>query len=466
MAISDTVKLSTIHPDQVDIRTQLESILLTNKVWKDLIPAETGEILIKFIAGVGATNQYTIERAVQECFLETAKSPQNILTITRLLGVRIKRASPNKVKMNVTVPLGENTLNYGKYTQFTIDGQYKFYNKEPIVVRPGTTQSIELTEGELVIHQYTSDGTAFQQYLIGDSFTSSDDECRVFINGNEWERMTSGIWKAENEQNVFSDQTTQIGSMEITFGNTVNGTIPPINSSIVIHEYIVSGTTTLDERSELEVKCDSDNQFKAKTTTIITGGDSAPTSNFYQLIGARLGRAGERFVTRSDYSAGLLAYPGVIASTVKGEHEFNPPNLNMMNIIRMYLLTTHEWSEDEEAEFMKWLEQYCMLGCKHILEPVEAIPLKIVSKVLISTGYTTEDVRERVTNALRAKYALTDSSLEKPAYRSDIHQTIMNVTGVLHNVLEEPTTDITLEFAQYLSLDVEDGGIELTVDYA
>src|SRR5690606_19294428 len=174
---------------------------------------------IKFVAGVGAYGQYTIERGVQECFLDTAKSPQNILTLARLLGVRIKRKTPARV--NVRLSRQEVTSSYTieQYSEFNIQST-RFYNPETIVFLSGEDfVDVELVEGRVVTHDYISNGSAFQTYYIGSGFTTSNELVRVTVDGVEWERLEGGIWMADNPVmstgQYFSDLTTQGGSAQI-----------------------------------------------------------------------------------------------------------------------------------------------------------------------------------------------------------------------------------------------------------
>ena len=465
----DEVKLSTVKPDYADLRTQLEALLQANPVWTDLVPAATGEILIKMVAGAGSYNQYTIERGVQETFLETARAPQNIYSLVRLLGVRLIRKTPHKTTVEFS-QTGGTALVIPKYTLFSIDNQYQYYNEETVYVPVGTSITATLTEGELTIYEYTSDGSAFQQFLIGSSFTSSNILSRVFVDGKEWNRITTGIWLAREYEEKFSDQTTQLGNLEITFGDNANGLIPPIDSKIEIYEYRVQGSESLVTSAGLTVLSSDYPQLTGKTTIGLIGGSDEPTPSYYQYVAARIGRAAAggdlRLVTRSDYQHGLLLYPGIIDCRSVGEWENNPPNLNMMNIINLYLITETKWDETDEEEFFDWLDNYAMQGVKHVIKPTTALPLIVNAQLLIKEGYTTDEVIASATQNLQNTYAISYGSLKKSVYKSDVYNTLMSTNGVQHVILNSPTADIIAGVYDYVSLRVEDGGsISLTAQY-
>lgn len=86
-----TTQLSTIKPDFDSIVTQLQQILSTKSAWKDKYTSSTGQALIEMIAAVGSLDQYAIESALQEGFLDTAKLDKSVVSATRSLGIRITR---------------------------------------------------------------------------------------------------------------------------------------------------------------------------------------------------------------------------------------------------------------------------------------------------------------------------------------------------------------------------------------
>ena len=452
------VHLSTIQPDYVSIRDQLNQYLQTSAVWKDIIPASTGEILIKFVAGVGAYSQYSIERHVQECFFDTAKSPQNILTLARTLGVRIKRKSPARVTAIITRPNIVATYGIPQYTDFVINNRH-FYNEDTITIPAGTASlEVNLVEGNPTVHNFTSSGQAWQKFYVGSGFRSSDSLVRVLVNDVEWESVGSSIWNADalytgDPAPQFSESTTAAGRVEVTFGNGVVGSIPPSGANIKIIDYAVGGSLSNNAVSGLSGNTTFDTTLKLITTSPISGADDEPAASLYTRAGAKVGRSLGRYVSRSDYESNLIFYPNVVDIRVVGEHEVGT-QLTMMNKVNVYTLLADDFSNAAEHDaFVDYVYQYSILGVVNQIIYSQSLPISVAGDLLVDPKYSLSDVYARVMGAISLLLAPQSGSIGRSVYRSDIHQAVMNVPGVVHFVLNSPTTDTIPLYSQWVSLD-------------
>ena len=460
------VRLSTIRPDYVSIRDQLNMVLQTSAVWRDIIPASTGEILIKFVAGVGAYSQYAIERYVQECFFDTAKSPQNILTLARTLGVRIARKSPAKVTVQIERDSVLAAEGIPQYSDFTIGGTH-FYNAEAATFAVGVASiEIELTEGTAVDSVFTSSGEPWQKFYVGSGFRSSDELIRVRVAGVEWEKLRTGIWYADplytgEPALQFSDQTTAAGRAEIQFGNGIVGSIPPPGSEIRITEYVVAGSATNNSESGLRGTALHNSDWRVTTTTPIVSADDEPAAALYTQVGARAARSLDRYVSRSDYESNLIFYPNVVDVRVVGEHEVGT-DLNMMNVVNIYTLLSDAFEgEDEQNRFLDHIYEKSVIGVVNRVIYAQPLDLDIVGQLLVSPKASLSDVYARVVAALSAKLAPQSGSIGRSVYRSDLHQTVMNVPGVVHFVMSAPTTDAVPAPDEWVRLN----GLTITPSY-
>lgn len=451
------VKLSTIKPDYADLRDQLNQILTSSEVWRDIIPSSTGEILIKFVAGIGAYDQFTIERNVQECFLDTARSPQNILTLARTLGVRLKRKSPSRVTVKLErTDLGE-VFSIPKYSQFTIGGNLYFYNKDAIIIPDGTASiEVQLVEGRRVDHEFTSDGTAWQTLYVGSGFSSSDELTQVRVNGAQWGRMTEGAWSGgvtyAGEYKVYSDMTTQSGSCEIQFGNGKVGSIPPAGAPIVVSEYVVGGSSSNNNQSGIAGSYIADGNLKVTTVSTIAGGDDEPSASIYSIAGARAGRSLNRYVSRSDYENNLIFYPNVVDVKAVGEHEVGT-DLTMMNVANIYILMNSPFSNQAEQDaLIDFIYSKAMLGVINRVIYATKISIDVIGQLRVDPKYSLSDVYSRVVTNVNAFLAPKTGSIGKAVYRSDLHQVIMNTPGVMHFVMTSPTADTTPDYNQWVGV--------------
>lgn len=462
-----TVQLSTVKPDYEDILAQLTSYLRNENSWKDLIEASTGQLLTKFLAGGIAYNQFTIERAVQENFLESALGRSGVYAMARDLGVRIKRKSPAEVLVSLTRTSTSGIYSIPAYTQFKIDKTTFFFNPAPITFNntQATVTGIKLEEGEIRTTSHTSDGTSFQKFLVGTDFTSSDKSVRVLVNNVEWSRIEGGPWLLERTTNSFSDLTSILGEMEITFGNNVVGTIPPAGANLDITEFVVKGSITNTAVTALSVEIPSIQSVTGVTTSTISLADDEKDVSFYKETGARLGRAFNRAVTRSDYNAIAKTYPGVIDAICKGEYEINPGDQNWMSTVGVYLITASVWSPTQEADFLKWLSDQAMLGVFHVIEPTTAVVNDITAHLLVDSKKTSKNLTQIIDDAknlLLSTYGLQQQRLGRDVYVSDIYDLLTDVSGVSHVIdLTSPATDQVLNEEQYFKL----GALNITAAY-
>lgn len=459
------VKLSTVKPDFDQVLEQIVSYLRSNTSWKDLIEASTGQILAKFVAGGVAYNQYSIERAVQENYIETARNLATVLQGVRDHGVRIQRKSPGLVSVTFTRTNIVGMYVIPAYSKFRIGDSF-YFNRLPVVFTNGNaTVNGDLEEGELIVHSYTSNGDAFQRFWIGSNYTSSDAIVRVFVDGTEWSRLVSGIWAAKNSETCFSDQTSVLGEMEITFGNNVNGQLPAPGSAIEIHEYVISGSSSNNALSGLKVSYPADGNVTGVTSSVISGAADEQTMTYYKEIGARLGRSLRRAVTRSDYNAICRSYPGVLAADCRGEYDIQPGNQSWQSTVGIYLVTSTEWTTPQKNAFLGWLQQYAMLGVKHQIEPVSAVVTAVTAELLIDTSlypYDLDEVTAAANAALQLVFAPNSESLGKEVYKSEIYECLANVDGVKYVNLSAPAGNVvTIAANQYFKL----GTITLTASY-
>lgn len=461
-----SVQLSTIKPDYEDLLAQLQASLKNEESWKDLIEASTGQLLTKFVAGIGAYSQFTIERAIQENFLGSAQGQASVSLAVKDLGVRIQRKQPSKVKADLQRKNFIGVFSIPKYTQFKIEDLF-FFNPEPITFNAGQefATNIELEEGKLEEHQFFSNGSSYQKFFVGSNYSSSNTRSMVKVNGEEWYKVNGGVWLLPAGDKCYSDNTSILGELEITLGSNVAGVIPTANSSIVITNFIVTGLSSNKAVSGLSVALPSNTEITGLTTTGITGGDNEKSIEFYKEIGSQLGRSLGRTVTKSDYEATIKTYPSVIDSRCVGERDINPGDQNWQSTVGIYLITRHVWSNEEEDNFIGWVESKGIAGVKCVLEPVTPITSDITASVLIDPVYTSEtlqQIQSNIVSAINSIYGLEGQRLGRDVYISDIYDLIMSIPGVKHvPTITSPSMNYLISNDQYFKIN----NINLTVSY-
>jgi hypothetical protein len=158
---------------------------------------------------------------------------------------------------------------------------------------------------------------------------------------------------ADISDTVYDDSTTGEGKTVIMFGNGEHGKIPTLASTITFKYVITNGSTGNTGLTGIEVTCPSDSTLKGTTTSVISGGADEKPFSFYKVMAPLLYRARKRAVTKSDYKAICLTYPGVISADIKAQRDIAPDDLRWMNVVQICLLpldtsstalTDSEWS--------------------------------------------------------------------------------------------------------------------------
>lgn len=196
---NETLKLSAVKPDFEQVMIQLQSALANKSAWKDIIPASVGQTILEFISAILVLNQRSIERAVQESMLDSARLNTSVMMIARMLGVHILRKRPAVVTVELTRQTTAGSLFIDKFSQFTVDG-VKFFNRAPAFFNIGVaTITIELAQGEIITEDFTSTGEAYQRFEIGNQdYTISDTDILCYVGEEESQieyfRTIDGLW--------------------------------------------------------------------------------------------------------------------------------------------------------------------------------------------------------------------------------------------------------------------------------
>jgi hypothetical protein len=457
-----TVTLSTLITDFAGIRLQLQEALASETSWSDLLVSSTGQTILDFFAAIGTYDQYSIERALQEGFLESAQSDISIFTLARLLGVRLTRNVSSNVTATLNNPNGSAACTIPAYTQFIVNSTCYFINTAPIVFNIGVTSlSVILTEGQAVTSTYYSTGDEFQEYTVGNNFTASDSLTRVQVNGIDWTKNTLGLWQLGPNDNSYYELTTQSGQVEIMFGNNINGAIPSSGSEIDIITYIVQGSSINTSLTGLTITSPSISNLSGVTTSGITGGYNAPTSTIYKFLTPRLYASGNRCVTRGDYEGTVLTYPGVIDVKAVGEQDVNPGNSAWQNCIGLVILSTVPWLTVDITNFTNWINSYIVGQCYILVIVPTPISLAVTIDALVSTSYSIATVNANITAAIATLFTPSQGVLGKSIYPSDIYNAVMAVAGVTKATISTPTGITTALYNQYINL----GDFTLTTEY-
>ncbi|QXV74125.1 baseplate wedge subunit protein [Rhizobium phage RHEph12] len=380
--VQTDIDLGTTTPDYESVSLRLIQALSGIPGWYDLITPATSAALVRTISSGIAYGQFSIERAYQEAFLGTASSDSGVYSGVRMLGIRPQRRQPSRATVQLNRQEATTILTIPAYSIFTI-GEMKFFNRDTIVFNLNVfSVTKQLFQGVVQTEVITSDGEPFQKYTVGDGEANASD-IDVFINidGVTWERSIDGLQQFGREEAIYNENTAQNGDIEISFGNGDYGRVPPLSSAINITWVKTLGKDADVSSSGIAVKMDNppvNTPIDGITLTNIENGGAAITPKIYKKIAPSLYASQGRAVTRADYAARAVLFPGVYDALFQGQAELAPGRRSMMNVIGYTILTDSNWTLDNFKNFEdKFKQDWGIYQCQFLRIP----PIPVIQNV-------------------------------------------------------------------------------------
>ena len=385
--MSQQLIISDLSADFEQLRSDFEQYLAQKKSWKGNLTTMTGQTLIELVAALGAFDQTKISRAFEDAFAETAVSDEAIRACAVMQGIRMTRKLPAQITVQLTAPRG--TI-IPVYSQFTCSG-YGFFNRDVLQFLTGDSDTSTITctlyQGDVHTYYINGDGSNLQAWVSEqDQFTVSDRDVLVQINSESIPVSYSGLWNFRN-QPACMDLSTSDGRLLIQFGtNRMNvarqangivdeelieevtyGTVPTINDIVTITYAVTEGESgnnyvTKDSRVTIDGFAEVEG---TATSNPVYGSNEKSTLTYKNNTASSFGTYGSA-VTKSQYSAIVNTYPGVIDAITQAQREINPGNVEYMNVIWVTGVTNQPWDEQQKQEFCNWCQEQSMYSTRFV----------------------------------------------------------------------------------------------------
>jgi len=454
------VALENVTPDFEEIFSALQMEVTKSDSWRDASQSSTGNLLLSAIASGIAQNQTAVVRAAQETMLDTARLPNSIFAIARMLGVRLLRKKPASVRVTLNNANLDAIHVIPAYTQWSV-GRAKFFNRDQIVFNEGQAQQagIVLHQGTVMEETFTANGKIHQRYEVGMSnFTTSDEDLECFINNEPWTNVQDGLWRYP-KQKVYIDLTTAKGAADIIFGNGVYGDVPPAGAEVKFVYARTDGAQGAFPTIGLAVKCLTNSVITGLTTTASLGGGDERDHEFYRVNAPTLFSGRGKAVTRAQYKSLVLTYDDVIDCAVLGQQDIDPNDPKLFNLAHVSVLTasTIPWSTDQWNTFVKWLTERSMIGVHLVRKDPTPVILDVTATIYCKPNSNLQAIKNAVETALRESLKPTLGSIGRNIYRSDIYEILTTEESsapyVTHVKLAAPMVDMTVNNYSYVKLN-------------
>lgn len=423
--VQKDIDLGTTTPDYESVSLRLIQALSGIPGWYDLITPATSAAIVRTIASGIAYAQFSIERAYQEGFLGTAASNSGIFSGVRMLGIRPQRRQPSRVTVQLNRQEAITILTIPAYSVFTI-GDMKFFNRDTIVFNLNVfSVTKQLFQGVVQTENITSDGEPFQKYTVGDGESNASDiDVFLTVDGTLWTRSIDGMQNFGRNEPIYNENTAQNGDIELNFGNGDYGQAPALSAAIVVTWVKTLGQDADVSSSGIAVKMDDppvNTVIDGLTITNIENGAAAITPKIYKKIAPSLYASQGRAVTRSDYAARAVLFPGVYDAYFQGQAELAPGRRSMMNVIGYTILTDSNWTLDNFKNFEdKFKQDWGIYQCEFLRIPPIPIIQNVKATVFCNPDADLQQTYEILLANLKSLYVPRVHYIYRSIYLSDI----------------------------------------------
>lgn len=438
-----TLNLSNVHPDQEDIRIQLEQYLSNTDSWKGVVTSQTGQGILNMVAAVGAFAQAKIRRKFEDSFQETVVSDRAAYAISHMQGVRLTRKLPASITVNLKSASLSQTI--PAYTVFQGAGAF-FFNREAIFLLADTPASVTLFEGNVLRYSMPGLDQAYAMFVSSESaYTVSDVDVEVLLNDAPMARHTGGLWQAEGQLG-FVDSTLPEGKLMLQFGNLKYGGQPGTNDML----YITYVTTNGADANSLDclgkgVTCPSYTTVSGSfISNPIGGANERPALEYKNVASPTFGTFNSAIV-KQQYITTALSFPGVVDVITFAQREVNPTALEWMNLIKIVLYTSSAWDDFMRQEFLDFMHANSAYSPRFFLEYPQAEPVDINIDIFCYNWVNSTQAKLNATAAIQALFDPRVGMLNYDLHLSDIINAAKDSDpGIEYVILNKPTNDVLI----------------------
>ena len=440
-----TTSLSRIHPDYQQIKAQLLLQAQASSTLSNLVATDMGALMIDAIAATGDYSQFSIQSAFVEAFPRTARLDSSIYESMISNGVRLSRKQPASISVTLTRTTTTTILTIPEYSAFSI-GNMSVFNRSSLTFAVGQASiSATLYEGIVFRKNFVGSGLPYQEIATEESkFIISDVDVRVTVNDIAIPVVSNPIYKNPATSAV-QDLTTRDGQLLLRFGTSSVGTVPSINSNVVILYVNTRGALANDSTLlGKKVAFSTDSTVTGVTTTGMVNGVDEKSPQYYKSAGPVLANSEDRGVTQVEHSAIAATYPGVIDALVVGQRQIAPTNNAYMNLAKITLLTATPFTQAEKDEFLRWYKQRATFPTEFYFENPTPIAADITANIYFKKSVDLATGKAEALSVLSNLFVPRLGFLNGALYLHDIHRSVtIGVSGIDFMTLVTPTDNIT-----------------------
>jgi len=209
--------------------------------YNDFGQSSTGMLLTHMTAyGLSQLSWY-LDRAANDCFLDSARTLSTITKLARQIGYKPAAATASTVDLTLTFAATSAPSVISAGFRFKGPGSLVFTATSDVGVPLGaTTATVNVSEGSVKTVNFTGTGLPSQTYTLNGvpkDFLLANTSVRAWVNGLEWTEQDFITFDATNQFDVSYTTTPPV----LSFGDGFAGNIPPLGSAIQVKYRVVAG---------------------------------------------------------------------------------------------------------------------------------------------------------------------------------------------------------------------------------
>lgn len=449
-------RLPYVNKDYDSIREELMSRIpqLTDR-WTDFNASDLGVVLLELFSGIADMLAYYIDAQAAECYLPTARQRQNVINLCSLIDYRLHGpvASTTKLAFMLAEASEEDIVIPAGTAVRAPDANIPvpFVTVADVVIPAGgIAVEVDAVQGEAVVESFTGTGQQVARITLARTDIAGG-TVGVKVAGVDW-REVEHFTDSDAEDIHFRVERDGLDRVSIIFGDGKWGAFPRQGSAIDISYLVTLGPEgNLAPHRVTEIISPiytSDNtlvQLTVDNPIPATGGSDRESIEEAKAIAPAVLRSTWKAVTREDYKALCLAFPGVAKARVM---DINDDTNLRIYTVRICIAPDGGGLPSPllKEQLESYLDARRLLTIDASIVDPAYVPIDVSAILYTYPGQDAQTVKKRATEALELRFAFDSQDFGSPVYLSDLVALLDGVEGVSHVVLREPTKDVTSGF--------------------
>jgi hypothetical protein len=419
--------------------------------WTDRDSSDFGMMLVDLWAFAADSMHFYMDRAAGESFLGTATQRESVQAFARLFDYTPQTRTSARGTITVR---NDTTAGYtvDRYTEFVArddNKSYVCYSTAAASIPPLSSAEVAAAQGEVILDETlttASNGVPSQRYSLSvDGAVVSSIEVYVLEDGINPVRYfrTPRMSLAGASERVFEVDILADNTVNIVFGDFINGLIPPTGSRIYV-DYIVSegASGNLPANSVVGFKSSAGPNIVVEESSSFTGGLNTEgitsiKNNIPSAIAAQ-----ERAVTRSDFVNLARSLTSVAKASISYEPAIVTGASATGGSVTIYAQpyrsdyvrstdTSQAVPPDIRQEVVDFIQPLSMLGVTVVAaSTVEWVPIDVSITVNVNARAVTPSVRRFVQLAVENLFDFDNVFFGQLLVLAQIYQRCVQVAGV------------------------------------